>query len=260
MAVGAQVAHQFGEQAEGRVERREVGELRADVHVDAGDLQPRQAGGAGVDLARQRQRHAEFVFLFAGGDFGVRFRVHVGVHPQRDFRAPTARRRDGGDGFELGLGFDVETENPGVQRRLDLSRGLADAGEGDFSRSHAGFQRARQFAAGHHVHAGPERGQQRQHGLIGIGLHRVADQRVEPVERLGEDREMAADGRGRIAVERRFDIFGQRRQGDVLGVEHAVLISEMMHEARFREWGLGRRDSPRAADGRRRPRPAAPWA
>ena len=132
MAVGAQVAHQFGEQGEGRVERREIGELRADVHVDAGDLQPRQAGGAGVYLARQRQRHAEFVFLLAGGDFGVRFRVDVGVHPQRDFRAPTARRRDGRDGLEFGLGFDVETENPGAQRRLDLSRGLADAGEGDF--------------------------------------------------------------------------------------------------------------------------------
>ena len=93
VAVGAQVAHQFGEQREGRVERREIGELRADVHVDAGDLQPRQAGGAGVDLARQRQRHAEFVFLLAGGDLRVGFRVDVRVHPQRDWRAPSARRR-----------------------------------------------------------------------------------------------------------------------------------------------------------------------
>ena len=187
-------------------------------------------------------------------------RVHVGVHPQGDFRAPSARRRDCRDGLEFGLGFDVETENPGAQSRLDLSHGLADAGEGDFARSHPSLQRARQFAAGHNVHSGPERGQQRQHGLIGIGLHRIADERVEPVERLGEDREMAADGRGRIAVERRFDAFGQRRQGDVLGVQHAIPIGEMMHGARFREWGLGRRDSPLAGDGRRRPRPAAPWA
>ena len=176
------------------------------------------------------------------------FRVDVRVHPQGDFRAASARRRDGGDGIEFGLGFDVETENPGAQSRLDLPRGLADAGEGDFSRRHAGFERARQFAAGDHVHAGPERGQEREHGLIGIGLHRVADERVEPVERLGEDREMAADRRGRIAVERRFDARGQRRQGDVLGVQHAVPIGEMMHGARFREWGRGRRDIFRAGD------------
>ena len=40
VAVGAQRADEIREQREGVVERREVGDLRADMHVDAGDLEP----------------------------------------------------------------------------------------------------------------------------------------------------------------------------------------------------------------------------
>ena len=38
VAVGAQRAHEVGQQREGVVERLEFGDLAADVHVDAGDL------------------------------------------------------------------------------------------------------------------------------------------------------------------------------------------------------------------------------
>ena len=39
VAVGAQRAHEIGEQREGVVERLQIGDLAADVHVDARDVQ-----------------------------------------------------------------------------------------------------------------------------------------------------------------------------------------------------------------------------
>ena len=76
----------------------------------------------------------------------------------------------------------------------------------------AGGQRAAQLAFRDHVGAGAELGQRLQHRLVGIGLHGVADQRVEPGERLGKHGEMARQRRRRIAVERRADRGGDRRQ------------------------------------------------
>ena len=46
VAVGAQRADEIGEQREGVVERLQVGDLRADVHVDAVDLDARQGARA----------------------------------------------------------------------------------------------------------------------------------------------------------------------------------------------------------------------
>ena len=39
VAVGAQRAHELGQQREGIAERIEIGDLAADMHVDAGDFQ-----------------------------------------------------------------------------------------------------------------------------------------------------------------------------------------------------------------------------
>ena len=58
--------------------------------------------------------------------------------------------------------------------------------------------------------AGAELAEKLDDGLVGIGLHGVADQRVEARERLAEDVEMARQRRGRVAIEGRAD-----RSGDV---------------------------------------------
>ena len=56
------------------------------------------------------------------------------------------------------------------------------------------------------VHARPLAREQGQHGLVGIGLHREADERVEPRQRLGEDAVVPRQRRARVAVERRADL------------------------------------------------------
>src|SRR5690606_26375938 len=68
-------------------ERRRLRELRADVEVDAGDLQALRAGGFAEQAARLLHRHAELVLLEARRDVRVRLRVDVGVDAQRDLRA-----------------------------------------------------------------------------------------------------------------------------------------------------------------------------
>ncbi len=71
MPVGSQRLHELGEQRERVVERLKIGDLRADMHVDAVDAQTRQGAGVRVDVAGARDRHAELVLRLSGRDLGV---------------------------------------------------------------------------------------------------------------------------------------------------------------------------------------------
>ena len=75
----------------------------------------------------------------------------------------------------------------------------------------------------------PSRASVAQHGLVGVGLDGKADERVLAGEGLGQHAVVPLERRGRIAIERRADLGGEPREGDVLGVEHAVLVVEVMH-------------------------------
>ena len=88
---------------------------------------------------------------------------------------------------------------------------------------------AAQFAFRDHVHAGAEARERAQHRLVGIGLHRVADERVLTGEGLDEHLIMADDRRGGIAVERRFDLARDRAQVDTFGMKDAVDLVKMAH-------------------------------
>ncbi len=86
--------------------------------------------------------------------------------------------------------------------------------------------RAQQFAFGDHVGAGAELRQRRDHRLIGIRLHGVADQRIDVGEGAGEHLVVPLDGGARIAIERRADGLRQRDEIDRFGMQHAVAIGE----------------------------------
>ncbi len=93
VAVGAQFAHELGQQREGIAERIEVGDLAADMHVDAGDLDALELGGVGIDFARAADRDAELVLGLAGGDLVMRLGIDVGIDAHRDRRGPALGRR-----------------------------------------------------------------------------------------------------------------------------------------------------------------------
>src|SRR2546430_2084292 len=72
----------------------------------------------------------------------------------------------------------------------------------------------------------------RDHGLVGIGLHGVTDERTHVRERAGKDLVMALERRGRIAIKRRAHRLGEADEVDPFGVEHAVAVIEVVHRWR----------------------------
>ncbi len=182
------------------------------MHVDAADRKAGERAGAGVDFAGARDRHAELVLRLAGRNLGVGARVDVRIDADGDRSDRAAGRGDRGERFELRLRLDVEAEDLLVEPEDHLGPRLADAGKNDSLARHARGARAPQLALADDVHAGAEPRQRREHRLIGIGLHRVADERVLPGEGGAEHLEMPLDGRARIAIERRADGAGDLRQ------------------------------------------------
>ena len=103
VALGAQAAGQVGDLEIGLFEGLKLGQLAADVHVDADDLQAGQAGGLGIDLGRAGDRDAELVFLLAGGDLLMGPGVDVGVDADGDRGGHAQRGGDFGQGAQFGF-------------------------------------------------------------------------------------------------------------------------------------------------------------
>ena len=201
----AQVAHEFGQQREGVAERIEVGDLAADMHVDAGHLDARQLGGMRIDVAGAADRNAELVLGLAGGNLVMGLGVDVGIDAYRDVRDAAFAGGDLRQQIEFGFGFDIDAENAFVDRQRQFARRLAQTGEHDLVRRNAGGARALQLAFRHHIRAGAELGQRLDDGLVGIRLHGVANQRIDIGESAGEHFVVPLQRRGRIAIERRAD-------------------------------------------------------
>ena len=75
----------------------------------------------------------------------------------------------------------------------------------------------------------PSLRQRAQHRLVGVGLDGKADERVLPGEGFGQHAVVPLQRRRRIAIERRAHLGGEARERDILGVEHAVLVMEVVH-------------------------------
>jgi len=157
-------------------ERCQAGDLRADMTVDALDPEVLEFACAAVQCQRIAVGHAEFAVFEPGGDIGVRFGVHVGVHPQTDGRDPAEFARDTVDTFQLRFRFDVEAENFRVQGVTDFARGLAHAGKNDFAGGSPGSEHARELTAGHNVESAAQAREHIQYRQIGVGLDRIANQ------------------------------------------------------------------------------------
>ena len=84
MSVGAQFADEIGKQCKGRIEWFEIGDLRANVHIDAGEIETRHCRGFGIDGSGLGNGDSEFIFGLASRDFRVGFGVDIGVDAQRD--------------------------------------------------------------------------------------------------------------------------------------------------------------------------------
>ena len=124
---------------------------------------------------------------------------------------------------ELGLRLDVELQDAGIDRGGHLTARLPDAGKDNLLRRDPRFKSAVQLAAGNDIRAGAVFSEEAQDGEVGIGFHRIGDERVDAGKRLLEDTQVTAQGRRAVAIERRTDRFREAVEADVLRMEDAVL-------------------------------------
>ena len=180
----------------------------------------------------------ELVFLPAGRDLVVGVGIHIGVHADGDIDRCTRGRGNMGEQFEFGHRFHIELADPRGNGAAHLVRGLADPGKHDVLRLHTGSQCAVQFARRHHVCSGPEISQSTDDGDIGVGLHRIADARVQPgsVERTGKPRIGFGEHASGIDIDRRTRHLGNAGQRNILGVHLAIAVFEHAH-LRFCQMG-----------------------
>src|SRR5439155_9321045 len=153
---------------------------------------------------------AEFVFVSAGGNFGVGAGVHVRVHAHGDRRDLVQSPGDAVDALQLRLALDVEGINSAAQGEFEFRFGLADAGESAFPGRTTGRQHSSQFAFTHDIKAAPEVGDCAQHGEVRVRLDRVANEVFQRRQGGVELPEMFCQGVLRIDVKRRAELFDQR--------------------------------------------------
>ena len=224
---------QLGDEGEQLVHRRlegfHAGELGADVGLDAAQAEVLQLRGTGIDTLDLLEGDAELVLVGAGGDLGVGAGVHVRVHAHGDGGDLLEARGDLVDALQLGLGFAVEAVNAGLEGELDLGLGLADAGEDALGGVAAGGDDAAQLAFADGVEAAAGVGEHAHDGLVGVGLHRVADEVVERGEGVVELVEVVLEGGLRIDVEGRAVLLHERRDGDAFTTELFADVANRMH-------------------------------
>lgn len=120
--------------------------------------------------------------------------------------------------------------NTRCQGKVHFARLLAHAGKDDLACGNSRGQGTAHLTFRYHVGTGAEARQGLQDGLIGIGFQGVADQRIHFGKGRGKDLVVPFDGGRRIAVEGGADRAGDIGNADVLGMENAVLVIEMIHE------------------------------
>ena len=168
-----------------RLERCQLGELRADVAADAGDRDVLQFRGNFVEAHRFIVRHAELILLESGGNVRMRPRIDVRVHAQADWCALARVSRDAVEPPELALRLDVEAHHTGIERGAHFRFALAHSGKHRLRRIPSCRDHACELPARDDVEARTEAGKEIEDREIRIRLYGVAHQRIASSEGVG---------------------------------------------------------------------------
>src|SRR3954470_22722455 len=176
-AVGNQLLRQRDNHGRGPFDRLEIHHLRADVRMQANNLETGLAACLATELTGRLDRHAELVRLQAGGDVRMASRVHVRIDPYRNLRSRLPGAGDRIDAIQLTFGFDVDRLDAEIDCLHELGVRLAYAGEDDLRRYEAGAQGDVNLAPGIRVDRAAKTSQQADDRQRGVCLERVV-QRV----------------------------------------------------------------------------------
>ena len=229
MAVGPQHAGQFRYLRIGSLVGAKIRQLRADMDVDARHVQARQTGGLRIDLSRAADRNTELVLRPAGRDLLVRPCIHVWIDPNGNRRNHSKPNGNFGEPAQFGFALDIDLPNAAGQCQLHFVRGLSHTRKNDPLSRETCRDGPSVLAARHDIDARSKSRHYREHGLVRVRLHGVADKVVHAGHAFVEQAVMPFQGRRRIDIERRPHLRRDFRKGHVLGVQDAVAIKKMVH-------------------------------
>ena len=127
MAIGAQKFCELGNLFIGHPIGRQIRQLRADMHINAHNLQPRQTRRHGIDLAGPRNWDAKFVFFFTRRNFRMGFGIHIGIDPNGDGRSFAQHGCHLRQRAHFRLAFHIELPHAAGQNLDHFRAGLAHA-------------------------------------------------------------------------------------------------------------------------------------
>ncbi len=207
--------------------RRGFGDLRADVAVDAGDLQAGQRCRMPVNPYSVFMRHAELVALQARRDVGMGLGVDIGIDTDADRRHLAQGHGDPGQHIQLGFAFDVEAADAGRQRLLHFGAGLAHARKDHLAYIAACGQHALELAARDDVETATGLCKHLQHAQRGIGFHGVADLGVASCKALLIGRQRCQHRGFGIHKQRRAVFTRQRVKAGFFQVQPALPVGQL---------------------------------
>ena len=228
MPFRAQRSHEVAQPSERGVERFQLHDLRADVHVDAHHANAFQRCRFSIHPLRIAVGNTELRLPSPRRDLPVRAGIDIRVDAKRDRGRHALSASARSQQVELRLGLDVEALDPRDQRRVHLVRRFADAGEHDLACRNACCDRPLQFPSRNHVRARAQRGEQGEDRLVGVRLHGIADQWIERGERLTEDSVVTREGSCRVAIERRAYRSRDLIDRHVLGMHPPIVIVKVV--------------------------------
>ena len=156
-------------------------------------------------------------------------RIHVRIHSQGNGRFHSQFASHLVQAIKLGVGFDIETANAGLQGPLHFPLLLANAGEYDFTGIPAGTKHTFKLSGRDYVKTGPQTSQHIEHGQIAVCLDRITHQMRAILQGLIVSTVMALQRRPGIDVGWRTKALGDIGNGNVFGVEFAVTVIEVIH-------------------------------
>ena len=157
-------------------ERRDRGQLRANVHLETTELDVFELNrGPRVQVEDRAEIHSKLILRLAGRDVFVSFSIHIWVHPHRRWGNHTELASNLIQITQLFLALDVKRINPLFERIDDFVTGLTNTGKSTMRRIATSLDHPKKLSSGNDVETGPLAGQQAQHREIGICLHRVGN-------------------------------------------------------------------------------------
>src|SRR5437868_1488182 len=219
---GLQLAKQRRDRLDRRNEWSRLGNLRADVHLDAANDDVSHFGGPFINGRGVMERDAKFVFALAGRDILVRRRHDIRIYSERDWCALVSDGGDLIDVIKLSFAFDIERVNPLLQGIFDLFAGFPDSGESAFRGIAAGPDNAIEFATGNDVEPSICLREQTKNRAIRVGLDRIANEVIKADQGRIQSPVMIENRSRAVNIQRCSESLGSARKLDLFAKESAV--------------------------------------